>query len=352
MRARGARSASGALAAVVALLVVTGAQADDPSSLRSQADRLQSRNAYIAGRERSAALELYALQSKLTRTENRVGELERRTAELERRRAEAERHLALVKATLSEAERQLDSRLRTLYVEGDPDPLAVLLGATSLDEALAGLDSLDRFARNDRRIVAQVKETRAGVKQAIGSLAAQQSRLAAVTADARSAHDALAAAAGQRASYLADLRREQELNRAEVARLSTAAEAAEQIAEELAAAQPALVEPTSSAAPGTASAPVSTPASPTASSGRTLTVQATGYSLRGTTATGVPTGWGVVAVDPSFIPLGTRMTVPGYGEGVAADTGSAVQGAIIDLWFPTREQAAAWGLRTVTITLH
>jgi len=53
-----------------------------------------------------------------------------------------------------------------------------------------------------------------------------------------------------------------------------------------------------------------------------------------------------------LIPLGTRLTVPGYGEGVAADTGSAVQGATIDLWFPTGAQALAWGRRTITITLH
>jgi len=52
------------------------------------------------------------------------------------------------------------------------------------------------------------------------------------------------------------------------------------------------------------------------------------------------------------IPLGTRMTIPGYGEGVAADTGGAIQGAVIDLWFPTAADAANWGRRTVTITLH
>jgi 3D (Asp-Asp-Asp) domain-containing protein len=93
------------------------------------------------------------------------------------------------------------------------------------------------------------------------------------------------------------------------------------------------------------------PAAP-AVSGRRLTVTATGYSLKGTTATGVGVAYGIVAVDPSVIPLGTRMTVPGYGEGVAADTGGAVRGAHIDLWFPTRAEALAWGSRTVTITLH
>ena len=83
----------------------------------------------------------------------------------------------------------------------------------------------------------------------------------------------------------------------------------------------------------------------------TLTVSSTGYALRGRTATGIQTGPGVVAVDPSVIPLGTRMSIPGYGTGIAADTGGAIQGNTIDLWFPTTEQALQWGRRTVTITL-
>ena len=79
---------------------------------------------------------------------------------------------------------------------------------------------------------------------------------------------------------------------------------------------------------------------------------ATGYSLKGRTATGVSVGYGIVAVDPGVIPLGTKMTIPGYGQGVAADTGGAVVGARIDLWFPTRAEALAWGTRTVSISLH
>ena len=66
-----------------------------------------------------------------------------------------------------------------------------------------------------------------------------------------------------------------------------------------------------------------------------LTVTTTGYALPGRTATGLPVGWGVVAVDPWVIPLGTHMTIPGYGEAVAADTGGSVVGSTIDLWFPT-----------------
>jgi 3D (Asp-Asp-Asp) domain-containing protein len=52
------------------------------------------------------------------------------------------------------------------------------------------------------------------------------------------------------------------------------------------------------------------------------------------------------------IPLGTRLTIPGYGVGIAADTGGALQGNTIDLWFETLADAQRWGRRTVTITLR
>jgi 3D (Asp-Asp-Asp) domain-containing protein len=83
-----------------------------------------------------------------------------------------------------------------------------------------------------------------------------------------------------------------------------------------------------------------------------LVVDAVAYHLPGNTASGIPVGVGVIAVDPTVIPLGTRVFVPGYGPAVAADVGSAVKGNIIDLWMPTTAQALAWGRRTVTITVY
>jgi 3D (Asp-Asp-Asp) domain-containing protein len=82
-----------------------------------------------------------------------------------------------------------------------------------------------------------------------------------------------------------------------------------------------------------------------------LKVDAVAYYLPGKTALGVPVRRGVVAVDPKLIPLGTKLHVPGYGHGLAADVGHAIQGRIIDLWFPTTAQARSWGRRTVTITV-
>jgi 3D (Asp-Asp-Asp) domain-containing protein len=83
-----------------------------------------------------------------------------------------------------------------------------------------------------------------------------------------------------------------------------------------------------------------------------LEVDAVAYYLPGKTAFGVPVRKGVVAVDPKLIPLGTKLDVPGYGPGLAADIGMAIRGRIIDLWFPTTAKARSWGRRTVTITIY
>ena len=341
-RARALRSVSIGLATAAALLTAAGASAEDPSSPRSQADRLEAENADLAGRERSAVLELYALETRLARADRRVKALRSAAAEVERDRAAAEQRLDLVRANLAAAESNLGERLRLLYVEGEPDPLEVLLGAASLDEALTALDNFGHVARRDKEIVEQVGEARADVKAALAELERRRAELGALVAEAEAARDAVAAAQAERAAYLADLRAERSLNQAEISNLRAEAEAAENKTVEAEA-------PSAPTGPGSSSPP---PPPPPPSGGRKLTVEATGYAIHGTTATGIQTGWGVVAVDPSVIPLGTRMFVPGYGAGVAADTGSAVKGNIIDVWFPTREQALQWGRRTVTITLY
>lgn len=330
-----------------ALLAASGASADDPDSLRDRAGALEAENSGLEGRERSAVLELYALESRLGAADGRIATLQAEAAEVEREQIAARERLALVRDNLAIVQAGLAERLRALYVQGDPDPFEVLLGAESLDEALTALDSLGRFARQDTQIVAQVREARADVHGALAGLEREEAKLAELAAEAQTARDALATARADRASYLAGLRQEQRLNEAEIAKLLGTAQAAESKAEEIQA--PA---ETPAPAPSGSTNPSPTPSPAPEPGGRKLTVEATGYALRGTTATGIQTSWGVIAVDPSVIPLGTKMFVPGYGQGVAADTGSAVKGNIIDLWFPTTEQALQWGRRTVTITLY
>ena len=322
---------------LLSLLASGGARAGDPTS---QADALRARNTSLAAKSHQVLLRLYSLQTRLAQSQRRLDALKEESARLERQEESARLQLAVARDNMASAHSQLGQRLRQLYIEGDVDPLAVLLGAESLDDALSALDGLNRLAEQDQAIIEQLAKARSDLRIALARLAERRAQLRAALDQAKDAHAYLLRVQTQQSSYLASLRRQQELNRAQVSKLSTQAEESEEQTEDL------------GSGGGTGGGGGGGAPPPPPPSGSKVTVSSTGYCLKGTTATGIPVGWGVVAVDPAFIPLGTRMFVPGYGEGVAADTGSAVRGAMIDVWFPKCTQAQQWGLRTVTITLH
>jgi 3D (Asp-Asp-Asp) domain-containing protein len=74
-------------------------------------------------------------------------------------------------------------------------------------------------------------------------------------------------------------------------------------------------------------------------------------SRHGRTATGRRAEYGVAAVDPRRIPLGTALYVDRYGFAIAADTGSAIKGNRIDLCFPTHREANRFGRRQVRVLI-
>ena len=88
--------------------------------------------------------------------------------------------------------------------------------------------------------------------------------------------------------------------------------------------------------------------------GRALYVSATAYSAHdpgngNRTATGTLVRRGVIAVDPSVIPLGTRVFIPGYGEAVAEDIGAGIHGQRIDVAFDTHAEALMFGRQDLEI---
>lgn len=88
---------------------------------------------------------------------------------------------------------------------------------------------------------------------------------------------------------------------------------------------------------------------------KTITMSSTAYSIKGTTASGVPSGPGKVAVDPNVIPLGTRLYIESldgwgdYGYAIAADTGSAIKGNVIDVFYSNRSTALKYGRRRIKV---
>ena len=81
---------------------------------------------------------------------------------------------------------------------------------------------------------------------------------------------------------------------------------------------------------------------------------ATAYSLRGRTASGRMVAKGLIAADPKFLPLGSRVRLEAgaySGEYLVADTGALVRGRRIDIWTPTSREAMRFGRRTVKLTV-
>ncbi len=355
---------------------------------------LKERGAELERRSRQALLDLYALGSRLDQARADLARLDAQAAALARRQESARREYRAALETQSNAQLQLGGQLRLLYEQDQPDSIAVILGAVSFNEAIEDLDNIKRIAHATESVLDQAKRAKQRVSRQKAQLAAQVARTKAARDRVAAGAADLERARSERSGYLTQLRQEQALNNAQIADLQARAAAAQQRAHEVTAQvhrrqqqEPAPADSSSSSSASSASTP-SAPTAPeqtttfetpstaapgepppaavesvsqssstgsTASSpgpprsGGTMSVLATGYCLTGKTATGLPVGPGIVAVDPGVIPLGTRMTIPGYGEGVAADVGGGIKGAHIDVWITSCSDAASF-TRTVTIT--
>ena len=318
----------GALATVLALTVTSAALAAPGAESQPPTNSIDATSQQLDTRVHQALLGLYALDSQLQAWRARVASLQTAAAALRARRASLKSELGADEASLKTGRRRLALELQALYERGNVDPVAVVLGAKSIGTGLNQLDYMSRAANQSSQIVAVTAAAHVRLLHAQRRLVLEERRLERSLAAARQAEERLAAAAASRTAYVSSLRAQQRLQAEQVRSVEAQAQTAQQKSQQL--------------APTTASPPAGK---------RQLTVSATCYDLPGRTATGMPVGPGVVAVDPSVIPLGTRMSVPGYGNGVAADVGGGIKGNTIDLWM-TPSQCAAWGRRTVTITIY
>lgn len=324
----------GALAAAVAALLGPAAAsgAEGAAALRAEA-------ATLVRAERAAVLELYAAESALGEARVTLSRLEARAAALEARSETLSRHAGLARRSLAASQERAARILRLLYVEGDrADPLALVLGAESLDAVLVGLEGLERAGVQNRRLARETATRAAVLARQLERLRVSRSALDRARQAAVRAASSLDAAVAVKARTLAGVRSQRGLTGD---RLATLEEQARTAVERSKAVEAAGAEPP---APRVATQP--------GGQGYSLVVDAVAYHLPGRTASGLPVGVGVIAVDPTVIPLGTRVFVPGYGPAVAADVGTAIKGNIIDLWMPSTAQARAWGRRAVTITVY
>lgn len=357
--------------------------------------QLRALDAALVAKSRSALLNLYAIDSQLTAADAQLGALRVRARILTAQRTRVEDQVRAAGRSHRFALERAAARLEDLYDYGSSaSPLDVVLGANTFEQALTRLDDVAEVDNADTVVIGQLHATQLHLMRVSRELRLRETQLTLTTQATSDTVAELEHTQAQRTSYLSNLQNQHDYTSNQITRLDEQAKAAQQRAAMLAAqhqqavaqaaraaalaraaaqasrptaptttetsAQPPTIpttQPTDTAAGSTGPSSTLLPATtttptPTVAGTQMITVVATGYDLAGSTATGIPVGYGVAAVDPSVIPLGSHMDVPGYGEAVAADTGGSIVGDRIDLWFPSAALADAWGIRTVTIEVY
>ena len=158
VRSPGATSRLAAIFAggLLTVVVIVGGAAGSPPGAAS----LRHQQAQTESRHRAAVLSLFALETQLSRARSHLATVQARSATVRRRRASVELQLEIAQRALTISERQLGLRLRALYMADDADPIAVILGSSSLDEMLTGLDGIARSAEQNRSVIVQTSAAR------------------------------------------------------------------------------------------------------------------------------------------------------------------------------------------------
>jgi 3D (Asp-Asp-Asp) domain-containing protein len=316
-------------------------------ALALPATTARSSPAATGPRERTALLQLFATDAALARAQEGERAANARLVRVRSDLRDLRQRVSVARINERAAQRALALRLNEIYRARPLDAFAVLLESRSWSDVGAGLDLLNRLSRSDSSLVHAARRWRAALRSQARALASAEAGASAEQAAWHAKVAELGQADRAHRALLARLRRDRVHA---VAALASVAHRDVERARLVVQPQPHGGGSTAASPPPPSSPPP--PAEPPSlAAGATLSVSSTAYSLPGRTASGLPVGQGICATDPRVIPLGTRFDVPGYGPCVAADTGSAVIGATIDIWMPD-ERASVYGTQTITITFR
>ncbi len=281
---------------------------------------------------------MVSANSAVSNTNSEIAAAAQRRDEVQASIIAEQQRMAEVQAQLDDRQKVLEKRLLSTYKSDDSGFIEVMMGSNDFSDFLTRVDMVNAIADEDRELIESIRASKQAVEDELSDLQGKQDELAGLLAELNDSHQALLAAQEEQQAVLASIRSERDLTDSQIAQLQ---------------AQAASIEATMSSIQSQTPSPVGGGGDygAPAAGGSSLTVTATAYCLAGTTATGMPVGRGIIAVDPGVIPLGSRVHVSGYGNAIAADTGGAVHGNKIDVWLPCGE-ANAWGVRTVTITTY
>lgn len=369
------------------LIAPMAVSADTIDSLTKEENQLQQQSQAISQEVQSAL-------TQVNETYQAVETLKSDIAENEARLVETKEEISQTQEAIERRKEVVAERLRQLQVNRvNENKLFVLLESSSLQEFINGVYAITLFQNAEKEAVeslesetakletleATMEETQANLTQNQAALeeeaATFETRVQALQEQLATNQAALTTIANSKAVELARIEAEAKRQAEEAAAQKQAEADAKKAAEEAqqeqtqtnvnqntstnqSVSKPSTTTPsTSQPAPSVEETPV-VEDKPT-STGKVLYMESTAYSYTEPgssyyTALGIDLRQNsqVVAVDPNVIPLGTLVEVEGYGIALAADTGGAIKGNILDVHLGSVEACRQWGRRfNVKVTI-
>jgi len=341
--------------------------------------------------------EVISLNSQVSKLNNEIEDL---NAKLEDNKAkmkdteenlkETESKVSTLKTEIDEKQSVLGKRMRAMYKSKDSmNPVVFLLKSEDLSDLITRIDALARVTALDKNLIQSLDEQKDSLNSDIKKLERDKAELKELKASTEESLKTLDSKKIEEQKKIDELNKQKEavlevikenemslishsvsvinssssINELNIDSVKEAANNSVQAAknkieslkaEEAKKAEEAAKNNAANSSNTTSSNNSSSQPSSDGKYKKTLSMEATAYSGGTLTAMGLkpvrdPGGISTIAVDPSVIPLGSKVYIPGYGYAIASDTGGVIKGNIIDLYMNSHDECISWGRRQVTL---
>ncbi len=336
--------------------------------------------------------EVISLNSQVSKLNNEIEDL---NAKLEDNKAkmkdteenlkETESKVSTLKTEIDEKQSVLGKRMRAMYKSKDSmNPVVFLLKSEDLSDLITRIDALARVTALDKNLIQSLDEQKDSLNSDIKKLERDKAELKELKASTEESLKTLDSKKIEEQKKIDELNKQKEAvlevikenemslishsvsvinSSSSINELESAVSTLNQLIPQLnidsvkEAANNSVQAAKNNAANSSNTTSSNNSSSQPSSDGKykkTLSMEATAYSGGTLTAMGLkpvrdPGGISTIAVDPSVIPLGSKVYIPGYGYAIASDTGGVIKGNIIDLYMNSHDECISWGRRQVTL---